>query len=115
MLCMVFKVDFNKEYLKGLLDEKIKSNQTINLDNFGDILLNYGFTIANTNIKREDLMRSPKYSIIFYKDHISLLIKASNKEIVLFSPYYGEVYLTSEDILNLFHEEINITFSEKKY
>ena len=52
MLCMVFKVDFNKEYLKGLLAEKIKSNQKINLYNFGDILLNYGFTIANTNIKR---------------------------------------------------------------
>ena len=113
MLCMVFKVDFNREYLKGLLDEKIKSNQTINLYNFGDILLNYGFTIANANIKRNDLMRSPKYSIIFYKDHISILIKANNKEIVLFSPYYGEVYLSSEDILNQFHEEINITLVKR--
>ena len=113
MLCMVFNVEFNKEYLKGLLDQKIKSNQTINLYEFGDILLNYGFTIANTIIKREDLMRSPKYSIIFYKDHISLLIKANNKGIVLLSPFYGEVYLSSEDILNVFHEEINITLVKR--
>ena len=113
MLCKIFKVDFNKEYLKGLLDEKIKSNSTINLDKFGDILLNYGFTIANTNIKKEDLMRSPIYSIIFYKDHISILIKASNKGVVLLSPYYGEVYLSLEDISIIFNEEINITLVKR--
>ena len=113
MLCEVFKIEFNREYLKGLLEGKIKTNQQINLDIFGDILLSYGFMIANTKIKREDLMRASKYSIIFYKEHLSLLLKANSNGIVLLSPKYGEVELSLEEISNLFNEEINIVLTKR--
>ena len=49
MLCMIFKVDFNKEYLKGLLDEKIKSNQT-----------NYNKIKQHTNMSSSNPWKSSK-------------------------------------------------------
>ena len=34
MLCFIYKIDFNKEYLKGLINEKIKTNESMNLEIF---------------------------------------------------------------------------------
>ena len=70
MLCQFFKIKFDREYLKGLLDSKINTNQKIDLDMFSDVLLNYGFMIANTKIRREDLMRASKFTIVYFKNHI---------------------------------------------
>ena len=113
MLCELFKIEFNRDYLKGIIEGKIKTNQEINLNIFSDILLSYGFMIANTTIRREDLMRASKYSIVFYKGHLSLLIKACSNGIILLSPKYGEVDLSLEEISNQFDEEINILLTKR--
>ena len=58
-------------------------------------------------------MRASNHSIIFYKDHISLLLKASSNGIILLSPKYGKVNLNIEEINNLFNEEINILLTKR--
>ena len=113
MLCKIFKIEFNREYLKDLLDQKINSNKKINLDIFSNILLNYGFMVATTSIRREDLLKCSKNSIIFYKNHISLLIKSNSKGIVLFSPNYGEINLLKDDIQDNFNDEVNILLTKR--
>ena len=113
MLCRIFKINYKEEYLKNIVNEKISYLKNLNLEFVSDILLNYGFMVASTNIKRSDLRNSSKNSLIFYKNHISLILKANIKGLYLLSPNFGEVFLIEKEIEDNFPEVIPILLVNK--
>ena len=108
MICKIFKVKFSYESLDEVLAEKLSKKNILTLDILGQILLQNGFIIGDAYVNRNNLLRLKKNSLIFYKEHISIVREANVEKFVLISPKFGKVVIKKSQLENSFPEINNI-------
>ena len=108
MICKIYDVKFSYESLELLLIEKLSENNTLTLNILGEILLQNGFIIGDAYINRNNLLRLKKNSLVFYKEHISIVKESNIEKFVLISPKLGKLVFKKSDLENSFPEINNI-------
>ena len=108
MICKIYDVKFSYESLELLLLEKLSENNTLTLNILGEILLQNGFIIGDAYINRNNLLRLKKNSLVFYKEHISIVKESNIEKFVLISPKLGKLVFKKSDLENSFPEINNI-------
>ena len=108
MICKIYDVKFSYESLELLLLEKLSDKNTLTLNILGEILLQNGFIIGDAYINRNNLLRLKKNSLVFYKEHISIVKESNIEKIVLISPKLGKLVFKKSDLENSFPEMNNI-------
>ena len=108
MICKIYDVKFSYESLELLLLEKLSDKNTLTLNILGEILLQNGFIIGDAYINRNNLLRLKKNSLVFYKEHISIVKESNIEKIVLISPKLGKLVFKKSDLENSFPEINNI-------
>ena len=108
MICKIYDVKFSYESLELLLIEKLSEKNTLTLNILGEILLQNGFIIGDAYINRNNLLRLKKNSLVFYKEHISIVRESNIEKVVLISPKLGKLVFKKSDLENSFPEINNI-------
>ena len=108
MICKIYDVKFSYESLELLLIEKLSEKNTLTLNILGEILLQNGFIIGDAYINRNNLLRLKKNSLVFYKEHISIVKESNIEKFVLISPKLGKLVFKKSDLENSFPEINNI-------
>ena len=108
MICKMYDVKFSYESLEELLVEKLSEKNTLTFNILGEILLQNGFIIGDTYVNRNNLLRLKKNSLVFYKNHISIVRESNIEKFVLISPKLGKLVFKKSDLENSFPEINNI-------
>ena len=108
MICKIYDVKFSYESLELVLIEKLSEKNTLTLNILGEILLQNGFIIGDAYINRNNLLRLKKNSLVFYKEHISIVKESNIEKFVLISPKLGKLVFKKSDLENSFPEINNI-------
>ena len=104
MICKMYDVKFSYESLEQPLIEKLSEKNTLTLNILGEILLQNGFIIGDAYINRNNLLRLKKNSLVFYKEHISIVKESNIEKFVLISPKLGKLVFKKSDLENSFPE-----------
>ncbi len=104
IICKMYDVKFSYESLEQPLIEKLSEKNTLTLNILGEILLQNGFIIGDAYVNRKNLLRLKKNSLVFYKEHISIVKESNIEKFVLISPKLGKLVFNKSDLENSFPE-----------
>ena len=104
MICRMYDVKFSYESLEQPLIEKLSEKNTLTLNILGEILLQNGFIIGDAYVNRKNFLRLKKNSLVFYKEHISIVKESNIEKFVLISPKLGKLVFKKSDLENSFPE-----------
>ena len=104
MICKMYDVKFSYESLEQPLIEKLSEKNTLTFNILGEILLQNGFIIGDTYVNRKNLLRLKKNSLVFYKEHISIVKESNIEKFVLISPKLGKLVFKKSDLEKSFPE-----------
>ena len=104
MICKMYDVKFSYESLEQPLIEKLSEKNTLTLNILGEILLQNGFIIGDAFVNRKNLLRLKKNSLVFYKEHISIVKESNIEKFILISPKLGKLVFKKSDLENSFPE-----------
>ena len=104
MICKMYDIKFSYESLEQPLIEKLSEKNTLTLNILGEILLQNGFIIGDAFVNRKNLLRLKKNSIVFYKEHISIVKESNIEKFILISPKLGKLVFKKSDLENSFPE-----------
>tara|TARA_B100001057_G_scaffold84048_1_gene79850 strand:- start:863 stop:3754 length:2892 start_codon:yes stop_codon:yes gene_type:complete len=113
MICKMYNVKFSYESLEQLLIEKLSKKNNLTLSILGEILLQNGFIVGEAYVNRNNLLRLKKNSLVFYKEHISIVRESNIEKFVLISPKLGKLVLKKSDLKNSFPEINNILIPKR--
>jgi len=113
IICKMYDVKFSYESFEQPLIEKLSEKNTLTLNILGEILLQNGFIIGDAYVNRKNLLRLKKNSLVFYKEHISIVKESNIEKFVLISPKLGKLVFNKSDLENSFPEINKILILKK--
>ena len=113
MISRILKIPIRKDSLEKILRDFENRGAKIDLKLIGDLFSNLGLLVTNGSIPLKMACRLQTPCIIKWKESFALILKSSQEGILLASPNEGMINILSEDLKNIFEDEINILLLEK--
>jgi len=113
MISRILEIPIRKDSLEKILRDIESRGAEIDLRLVGDLFSNLGLNVTNGAIPPKMAFRLQTPCVIKWNESFAIILKSSQEGILLASPNEGFINIPSDNLEELFKDEINILLLEK--